>query len=362
MKKIVLVVMVALATAGCSGPEQRGDPAAAQAAQQRLATHPTLKTLVEGAKREGALNLNWGLHARPNSDYLFDAFKQAYGLNDLKITVTPVQNFNANAAKLLQETKAGAPASSDALLASSEVMYRTGAGSDALAAVDWEQIAPWAKGAVTSDRKAVALLTQFGEFTYHTNLIKPEELPKTPQDLLKLGKPIASTPFASGFAQLGGLDKAGIRTYLGQFKPAGLIGCAELNRVASGEFAGLWMSCGKHLADVFKDTGAPLETTVLSNPTSASFYYMGLPKNAAHPNAAKLWITWLVTPEAQKLLFEHEKADNARLPGSGTAKQIAEYEAKGITFTHATYDYVGQNPALYDTAFKDELVKLLTAR
>ncbi|NRQ32182.1 ABC transporter substrate-binding protein [Nonomuraea sp. NN258] len=362
MKKIVLAAAVTLALTGCAGTDQAADPAAAAAAGQRLSASPALRALVEGARKEGALNLNWGLHARPNSDYLFDAFKQAYGLTDLKITVTPVQNFNANAAKLVQETKAGAPSSTDALLASSEVMYRTGTTSEALAAVDWTEIAPWAEGAVTADRKAVALLTQFGEFTYNTELISAAELPKTPQDVLTLGKPVASTPFASGFAQLGGLDQAGIKDYMSRFKPAGLIGCAELNRLASGEFAGLWMSCGKHLADVFKATGAPLETTVLSNPTSASFYYMGLPVRAPHPNAAKLWITWLVTPEAQRLLFEHEKADNIQLPGSGTAEQIAEYEAKGITFTRATYDYVGQNPGLYDAAFKDELVKLLTAR
>ncbi|HEX2312464.1 MAG TPA: ABC transporter substrate-binding protein [Thermomonospora sp.] len=365
----VLASLLALGlTAACGGSDASDDAAAsaaAAAAKTRVAENPALADLVAAAKKEGALDLNWGLHGREAAKTLVDTFQKAYGLS-LKVTLTPDQNMPGNAAKLSQQYKAKSPSSTDAFMGNAELTLNAGPkGADALQKVDWQKIAPWTKGLATSDGVALTMLDQLSGFTYNTNLIKDSELPKTARDVLALKKPVASTPYAAQFNVLGakeamGMD--GVRAYLRDFRPAGYFGCGELSRLASGEFAALWISCGKNLAEVYADQGAPLKTVILKDAAVISPWYMSVPKNARHPNAAKLWVSWLTTPEAQKLLFEHEFADSSKVPGSRTGKQIQEYTAQGVRFTSVSYEFAAAHPELYNPRFKGELIKLLTAK
>ncbi|MGK5531021.1 ABC transporter substrate-binding protein [Streptomyces sp. URMC 129] len=360
-------VAIAL-TAGCgsdSGDSSGADdgPSAADAAQQRLADNPALADLVAAAEEEGALNLNWGLHGQGALDSLVDAFQAAYGL-DLDVTLTPDQNMPGNTAKLIQEHNAGSPSSTDALLGNPELI-RNAAQAGALAETDWAAVAPWTEGLASDDNMALSLLDQIPGFTYNTTLLSEEDVPRTAADVLEMDEAIASTPYAAQFNVLGaeeamGVD--GVRDYVRAFEPEGYFGCGELNRVASGEFAALWISCGKNLAEVVAAEGAPLETAVLQDAASVSSWYMGIPANAQHPSAATLFATWLVTPEAQEMLYEHEFADNRRVEGSRTAEEIAAYEADGVTFTEVDYEFTASHPELYNTEFKDELIGLLTTK
>ncbi|TDD40144.1 extracellular solute-binding protein [Actinomadura sp. KC06] len=362
-----LVTLIAGATAACGS--DAGDEAAATqaagAAKDRLAATPALAALVEAAKKEGALDLNWGFDGRDTGKVLTETFKQAYGL-DIKITLTPDQNQPGNAAKLAREYKAKSPASTDAYMGSPELVQGIGPKrDDVLAKVDWAAIAPWTKGLANSDGTALTFVDLIPGFTYNTTQVEEGKVPATVQDVPKIGKPIASTPYAAQFNVLGtkeGMGQDALRAYLRGFKPAGFVGCGELNRVASGEFAALWISCGKNIADVFAAQGAPLKTAVLKDAAITSTRYVAVPKHAKHPNAARLWVTWLLTPEAQKLVFKHDFADNHRIPGSKTAAQLAEYEAKGVRFTRVDYEFTLAHPEIYNPKFKGELIKLLTAK
>ncbi|MFC0039055.1 ABC transporter substrate-binding protein [Actinomadura rayongensis] len=361
---VALVAGVAAACGGSGGTDESATKAA-EAAKTRLANNPALSAMVAAANKEGALNLNWGLDGRSTLKNLTDAFKTAYGLN-IKVTLTPQQNMPTNAGKLAQEYQAGKPSSTDAFLGNPESTFGVGPkGKNALKTIDWAKTAPWTKGLANSDNTALTWVDQIPGFTYNTTLIPKNEVPKTAQDVLKLTKPIASTPYAAQFNALGskqamGID--GVRSYLRSFKPKGYLGCGELNRIASGEFAALWVSCGVNIGDIFAAQGAPVATTVLKDAAIISTRYIGIPKNSAHPNAAELWATWLLTPEAQQIMYKGDFNDNMRLPGSKTAKQIAGYEAQGTKFIKLDYEFAAANPELYDGRFKGELIKLLTGK
>ncbi|MDQ6934344.1 MAG: extracellular solute-binding protein [Actinomycetota bacterium] len=324
---------------------------------------PAYQELVAAANKEGALNLNWGFSA-PDSGALLGAFQKAYP--GIKVTLTPVQDQPSNTAKLLEEFKAQKPASSDAYLGVPQLLVAAGPGqADAMLKVDWATLAPWTKGSETSDGIALAMLDQVAGFTYNTTQVNDSEVPKTSSDILAMKQPVASTPYAAQFNVLGApeaMGPQGLQDYLKKFKPAGFIGCGDLSRVASGEFAALWMSCGTNIGDIFAAQGAPLKTAVIKDAAVTYPWYGAVPKNSAHPNAAKVWITWLETQQAQQLLFKQEFADNKRHDGSQTAKQIADFGAQGVKLTVADYDFVKAHPDIYTRAYAGQLIALLTKK
>ena len=324
---------------------------------------PAFKKVLAAAREEGALNLNWGF-STPDARPLIEAFEKRYP--GIKITHTPNHDQPANASKLFEEAKAGKPSSTDAFVAVPQLLYTAGPrGADVLEKVDWESFAPWTKGLATSDGVGLSIFDQYPTFVYNTSQFTEEELPNTAADVLKLKQPIASTPYAAQFNVLGASDamgEQGLKDYVTAFKPAGFIGCGDLSRVASGEFAALWVGCGANVTEIFAATGAPLKNEVIQDVAVSYPWYGGVPKNSAHPNAAKVWIAWLNTPEAQKLLFEVEFADNRRIKGSQTAKQLTDYEAKGVKFTTADYDFVAANQNIYSREFHHELIGWLTKK
>ena len=73
----------------------------------------------------------------------------------------------------------------------------------------------------------------------------------------------------------------------------------------------------------------------------------GIPLTAAHPNAARLFITYLLTPDGQKLLWDLFGCDNYLLPGSRMAPIIAAAKKKGVKFIDI-YGLDVQHPELDD--------------
>jgi ABC-type Fe3+ transport system substrate-binding protein len=321
------------------------------------------KKVLAAAEKEGELNLNWGLTA-PDVQPLIDAFNERHP--QIKVTVTPNKDQPGNTAKMIEEVKAGKAASSDAYLGVPQLLVSAGPhGADVMEKVDWTSIAPWTKGLATSDQVGLTLMDQIAGFTYNTTEFEESELPKSASDVLELEQPIASTPYAANFNELGAPEAMGVeglQQYIKAFDPAGFIGCGDLSRIASGEFAALWIACGANIGEIFAAQGAPIDTVVLKDAALTGPWYMGIPKSSAHPNAAKVWITWLVTPEAQRILYGGEYADNRRIEGSETAKQIADYEAEGIEFTFADYEFVADHPEIYDRKFAGQLIGLLTQK
>src|SRR5204863_1462778 len=111
---------------------------------------------------------------------------------------------------------------------------------------------------------------------------------------------------------------------------SGLIRCEELQRVASGEFNLFGMDCSSYEVRRQQAKGAQLGHSILEDAALAVFFFVGVPKTAAHPNLAKLYINLMMSLEGQKILFKTTLADLYSLPGSQSASEVKDIEAKGI--------------------------------
>ncbi len=77
-----------------------------------------------------------------------------------------------------------------------------------------------------------------------------------------------------------------------------------------------------------------------SDAAMINYLYMGVPRNAVHPNAAKLWINFMLTREAQDMEYEAETVDHHLLPGSKTAGEVTALQAKGVQFAEIDVQFI----------------------
>jgi iron(III) transport system substrate-binding protein len=356
--------------APADGPAAGGASSSAPAGAGSAQTDAgPLKDLIEGARREGALAVVWGAGTMGGNDgvrRLAAGFNKTYGLN-LDVGFTPGPSMPEVAAKVAQELAAGRPASTDVLIGS-EAHVVSMIQADVLAPVDWASWAPNVQGPRQMARggRAITYQASLQGVAYNTNRVRPDEVPKSLEDLLKpqyKGR-IASTPYGSGFELLSVPELWGeqrtmefMRRFVDQL--GGLIRCLETQRISSGEFDMLAVACSASNTLAAKATGAPLDCALLSDAPFAQLLYMAVPKNAAHSNAAKLWIDYMVSREGQDILYETNFADSHLVPGSKTALWIEQLQAAGgkiIEIDLAFYEAHDER-ALQRTL--DEIVRIL---
>jgi ABC-type Fe3+ transport system substrate-binding protein len=336
------------APAGGGAPGASAGSAASASAGQVQAG--PLGDLIAGARREGQLNLVWGAGTMGGADgirRLRDGFNKAYGLN-LEVNFTPGPSMPEMATKTLQEFQAGRPATSDVVAGYSVHMHTLMKGG-AAELVDWTSWAPNIRSAeqVAPDGAAVAFETSFPVITYNSQRVSGDLVPRTLQDLLKpqyKGR-VASTPYAANFDYLATDDVWGPQRtfdFLTQFVPqiAGLIRCNETERLASGEFDLLALDCSQSNALSARAEGQPISFVVPSDVALIIPLYVAVPKNARHPNAAKLWINYLLGREGQDVLYELDHTDSHLVPGSKTAKELEASLSAGARFTVADVGFV----------------------
>ena len=85
-----------------------------------------------------------------------------------------------------------------------------------------------------------------------------------------------------------------------------------------------------------------------------------VPKNAQHPNAAKLYTIFTMTAEGQQLAYDTWKTDLHFLPGSSMVKTVDDYKKLGVKFKEVTIDWYRTHPEI--NAGKSELIKILTTK
>ena len=292
-----------------------------------------LASIVDGARKEGALNLVWSPKIAGTPEDFADwaaAFNKQYGLN-LKVQYTPGGTFPQMAAQLVQEVQSNRSATSDVYLGSPTNVLSL-VKAKAVQQVNWAAWAPNVKNPAlySSDGSAVEIELAFPGISYNTNLLKGDQVPKSLQDLLKpefKGK-VASTPYAAHFNELATPPLWGEQkttTYLQALakQVSGLIACGELPRVASGEFAVFALDCD-----------------------AAIYYpeYMSVPVNSLHPNAAKLWINFVLSREGQDLMYKENFGDHPLVPGSKTAAQMQQITSQGVKFIDTNLDFFQTQP------------------
>ena len=295
----------------------------------------TLAQLVEGAKKEGQLILSWGtgtMGGIEGAQAMEKAFNKTYGLS-LPFKFSPGPAMPQLASRIIQEGKAGQPATSDLFIGSENHVARMN-----LKKLEWAKIFPHiTRPMVDWDGRVIIVVSRTPGFTYNTNMVGANEIPQKVEDLLnpKWKGKIASTPYAASFDRLAifwGEEKS--TAFLQKFtkQVAGLIRCGEEERVANGEFAMLAFNCDLADANDMREKGAPVNGRIFKDAGILSYWYLAVPSNSAHPNAASLLSAFLLTKEGQDILWKTEKTSSHLVEGTNMFKFVKDQERQGVKF------------------------------
>jgi ABC-type Fe3+ transport system substrate-binding protein len=335
------------------GPAANGattDVPAASVWQEATRPGVEQQALVEAARREGQLTFVWGASTMGGPDglrRLADGFNKRYGLQ-LDVQFTPGPSMPEMAQRIAQEYQAGRPASSD-LVPGYAVHMAVAVAANALEPVDWLSWAENVRRAeqIVAGGTAVTFETSTPGITYNTARVRADEVPTSLQDLLnpRYKGRIASTPFAANFDYLATDDLWGeSRTmeYLTKLadQAAGLMRCTEHERLVTGEFDLLALDCSQNNALALQAKGAPIGFTLAADAPLLLPLYVGVPRNARHPNAAKLWVDYLVSREAQDVLYDENSSDSHLVAGSKSAERVEALQRAGVRFSVADVDFV----------------------
>jgi iron(III) transport system substrate-binding protein len=261
-----------------------------------------LQRLIEGARKEGELNL---YSSMPMGDInaLADVFTKKYGVK--------VKSWRAGSEAVLQRVvMEGRGGRFEA-----DIVENSVPGMEALHREKLlQQVRSPAHGdimpqAIPTHKEWVGSTLDIFVQAYNTNKVKKEELPKSYQDLLD--------PKWKGRLGIEGEDQhwfALLVQELGQEKGTKLFkdivdtngisvrkGHSLLaNLVASGEVP-LGLTLYNYAPEQLKQKDAPIQSFIIP-PAIAQFRAVGLLKKAPHPHAAMLWYDFMLSEEGQQIL------------------------------------------------------------
>lgn len=338
------------------------------AAAQAQDFNPALKDLVAAANKEGALTLTW-------SPSTYDGARGAARIqaamnkmfsSKVQINFVPGADMARIGNQLATEFSAGQKADADIMLGAAPQMASL-IKLDLFQPVDWHSYLPLRvdPGMTEFDGRLIRVATGLTGATYNSSLAPMH--PVTLDDFLKSewkGK-IASTPYAAGFDVLLASDVWGKDRTIAYVQKlsqqiAGLIRCGEAERIATGEYLALVMDCTGQDALVWQAKGAPLAQMMPLDAAQERYYYFGVPKNAQHPNAAKLFTLFLLTEEGQKISYDTWKIDLHTFPDSHMGKMVDDYSKMNVKFKEVTTEWYLRHPEI--DAYKRELIKIITTK
>jgi iron(III) transport system substrate-binding protein len=262
--------------------------------------------VLAGAKKEGKVVVYTSLNTK-DSVPISEAFKKKYGVE--------VELWRSSSEKVLQravtEARAGRH-SVDAFELNGpelEAMWR----EQLLDRFYTPQAANLPPAAFAKNGAYIADRFNFFTIAYNTNLVKPNEVPNSYEDLLdpkwvgRIGIEASDTDWFGSMVHAMGEEK-GMAFFrkLAAMKPQMRTGhtlMAEL--VASGEIP-LAATIYNHNAERLKVKGAPIDWKPLK-PTFGRPNGVSVAKNAPHPHAALLFVDFMLSLEGQKLLQKRNR-------------------------------------------------------
>jgi iron(III) transport system substrate-binding protein len=259
-------------------------------------------------------------------DQLVSAFNRKYGLN-VEYQYTPSGSMTRDAARVITEISAGQAPTWDLMLIT-DAQYATLFTSDALEKTDWAALGVSNPKSITYDGTSLVLATQFVAPAYNPNIVRPEEAPKDWNDLLdpkwrgKIGVSTATHHWGR-LAQVWG-DERTTRFMEGLAAQQPTLGrLAELyTRLTLGEIA-VYASLTDSYANEARQTGAPFAFVETVKPIIATQYNAGILKGVRRPNQAKLFATFLLSPEAQAI-WEAQQAQSSMFVEGTAAYRYAQ--------------------------------------
>lgn len=329
----------------------------------------TLDQLIEGAKKESELTFIAGAQtfggAKPLAA-LEAAFNKRFGLS-AKIRFAAGPEMNAMAARVITEQKSGSKTSTD-LYHGSQSHFALLHKEKALEQVNWSDLFPWiAKPMEIFPKEGVLIFTSLRGIIYNSNLIPKEKAPKTYEDLVdpKLSSAwankLAIPPYVSWLVELSMIwseDKVKDFTRKLVALSGGRLRYSEEERVVSGEFP-IAANMGGAVEQMWQwqAKGAPLVAVMASTPVLPSYFQLGVPKNSAHPNLAKLFVGFMASREAQTILDKLDYRSSHLVEGTRMSQYLRDNPIKLQAAKDSIAFYLqGEDSGL---EFKEELAKLL---
>ena len=336
----------------------------------QLCAADTLESLVTGAKKEDELVFIAGAQTfggRKGLAEIEAAFNQRFGLKT-RINFAAGPDMNARAARHITEIKAGRKVSSDIFLGSQShqaLLHK----ENALEKFNYAGIFPWVtKEMEIFPNETVLTYTSPNGIVYNKELIPKDKAPKNYADLIdpKLsptwaGK-IAIPPYVAWLAELSlvwGQDKVKDYTRKLVAISGGRLRYSEEERVVSGEFP-IMANFGDALSAMWtwQTKGAPLVAVPGVSPVNTDYFQLSAPKNAVHPNLAKLFVAFMTTKEAQAVLQKHESRSSHLVEGTLMQKYLKENKVK-VQEPKLSIGYYLKTDDAEGLQFKEELAKIL---
>ncbi len=300
----------------------------------------TIDQLVAAGKKEGEVTLLASASTfggKKGFAELESAFNKKFGLQ-VKANLSGGPNMPQVASRVLTELKAGIKSSTDFYLGSDST-FASMHKHNALQKVLWSKIFPWVtKEMEITPEESLLVYASIHGIIYNSNAIPKEKSPRSYEDLIdpafsptwagKLAIP-AYTHWLVRVSSMWGREK--VLAYAKKLAAlaGGRLRQGEEERIVSGEFP-IMASTGGALESMWKwqAKGAPLMGLPGSNPPTSSYYQLGVPKNAGHPNLAKLFVAFMVTKEAQAIIEKHEYRSSYLVDGTNMSKWVQRNNVK----------------------------------
>lgn len=274
--------------------------------------------LIEAAKKEGKLTY-YTTRMVDAMNMFTRAFEAKYG-----IKVEASRHTNEDLIrKIINESKAGR-ASADVFDGSSGITLLM--ENDLVAPYKPKEAEAYAPEFKDPNGNWTAINIYVAGLVYNTDLVKPADVPQKADDLLDPkwhGRKITYTmqytvSGLNGF--YGGLEKergeAKAKEFVAALHKNGGVAQnatpgAVLDTVASGQYA-ICIGCNTNGVAILTRKGAPVAMTTKVQPIVSFMSSLGVTKASTSPNAARLFIEFLLSKEAQMMMEEKTDVMSAR--------------------------------------------------
>lgn len=329
---------------------------------------PELAKLVEAANKEGTLRLVWSgstLGGSAGAKRAEEEMRKKFGTTFAVKFAPGAGSMGEVGATILAEQKASRPSHTDIYLGPTTFVARF-ADAGMFQSADWGALLPGraTPEIVEANGGAVRVVSFVAGITYNTKLLPNP--PTTVEGWLapNLKGKLATTTAAAGLDVLAANDFWGEEKTLAFAAKlsdhlAGVMRCGETNRISSGEYWALIFDCGGSDAMLAKATGAPVDQAMATDFVQIRFFYMGVPKNSASPNAAKVFISYMLSPEGQKLAWDTWGGDLHSFSESNIRKPLEALKEKGATPRVLDIKWTNEHPET--GAAREKILKVLRA-
>ena len=344
----------------------------ALAGASRLSAAESAEQMIAAAKQEGdeiifvAGAQTFG--GRKGLGEIEAAFNKKFGLK-ARINFAAGPDMNARAARHITEIKSGGKVSSDIFLGSQShlaLLHK----ENALEKVNYAKLFPWVTQPMEIfPGEGVLVYTSPNGIIYNSHLIAKDKAPKSYLDLIDprlsqswAGK-VAIPPYVAWLAELSlNWGKEKVKDFARKLVAisGGRLRYSEEERIVSGEFP-IMANIGDALGAMWtwQTKGAPLVAVPGTSPANTDYFQLAVPKNAVHPNLAKLFTAFMATKEAQAVLQKYESRSSHLVEGTIMSKYLNDNRIALQQPKESIDYYLKGGDTAEGLQFKEDLAKIL---